>query len=199
MAIDADPQSTFPIVLEEHMDLPEDQRPRLWFRRCTRRDSKQLLAAMEELDAFAKDRQRAGRESRRVFQLYETIERLLKDRLVHWENQVDEEGRPLPFEDPEDLERIIDEYHLMELASRIPNASSNHFHQKKASASPSGSGTDSSAPTADPRPATTDATGAKPPRSSAPDAADPGETTPNPAPTAAGEANSSSPAARASA
>ena len=161
MAIDVDPNSSFPVVLARHRDIPKGEQPRFWFRMGSRRDRK----AMQRLLTEAKGTTGEAAERKSA-----EIEAALAERLICWEG----------FDEPFDRSRLPDalddviltDMEFAELLNGYLRGPLLTADEKKASGSPSPSSTGSAA-----RSATTDATSPNGPNSNAPDATAEGATT----------------------
>ena len=128
MAMEADREAVFPMVLARHLGLPEGERPRLLFRHPMRRDTRRLGVVLKKLDVLDQDSPLREAES-----VMDELERLVKSLLVGWERQRDEAGEPLPFA-VEDLDRVVDDSELGELAQRLRVEPGLTLMEKKTSA-----------------------------------------------------------------
>ena len=144
--IEPDPNATFPIVLTQHKPLPPDRQPRLYFRPLRRQQSKQAISLMQRAEAMSR-----RTTAEQGLQLMLDIEAFILGNLAGWDNQVDEQGQPLPYcrdTAAGDLDRILEDADLMELVSAIPGASQLAAIDRKKSASQSLSSSERAASTA---------------------------------------------------
>lgn len=139
---EANPDATFAIVLSQHQNVSTPDQPRLIFRALTVRDRKNLLAACASADRAADG---ADTNDAEAYQRYlDAYFDAIKANLVGWENQTDEQGKPLAF-DPADLDRVIADADVFELKFRLIQDSVLSAGEKKRCASQSPSSTDSAA------------------------------------------------------
>lgn len=134
MAIDIDPAGTFKIPMGK-----DGKGPTFIFRTVTRRDAKQLNAALMKLQGISDG---SGIDVAEAA-MDEITERVM-DQLVDWKNVRDYRGAVIRF-DPKKLDAVLSEGDLAELAAQLRVASFLRPDEKKVSGSRAQSRRESSA------------------------------------------------------
>ncbi len=123
---------------------PKSDAPSLTFRILKRRHSRAIAQLAGRIGELSNKTTASELDA-----LMDDIIGFLKDQVVGWDNQTDEQGKPLPF-DPADLDRILSDTDLLELVQRLPMENMATAEERKKSVSQSRSSTARTASNAPP-------------------------------------------------
>tara|TARA_Y100000310_G_scaffold302772_1_gene340502 strand:- start:1872 stop:2411 length:540 start_codon:yes stop_codon:yes gene_type:complete len=142
-----EPSKTAAVTLSLLEDLNESdpaKRKSLNFRILTRRDSRELGKLTDRVGQLAEET-----DEQLIDALITDVESFLAARLLGWENQTDEQGKPLAF-DVEDFDRVVTETDLIEIITRLRRENIADAENRKKSAWRLPSSTEPTASNADP-------------------------------------------------